>query len=152
VLQRNADLSECARPAEATPEQYALFARYVKSRHGEGDMAGMDFADYRAMVEESPLETGMLEYREASGRLVAACVWDTLGDALSAVYSFFDPDQPRRGLGNFMVLRLIARASEAGLAHVYLGYWIAESPKMAYKTRFHPIEALQPEGWRRLGD
>lgn len=152
VLQRNADLSECARAAEATQEQYALFARYVTSRHGEGDMAGMGFADYRAMVEESPLETGMLEYREASGRLVAASLWDALGDGFSAVYSFFDPDQPRRGVGNFMVLRLIARAREAGLAHVYLGYWIAESPKMAYKTRFRPIEALGPEGWRRLGE
>ncbi len=152
VLQANADLAERARPGEATVEQYGLFARYVKSRHGEGDMAAMDLADYRAMVEESPVETGMLEYRERSGRLVAATLWDRLGHGLSAVYSFFDPDQPRRGLGNFMVLRLIARARDAGLAYVYLGYWIAESPKMSYKARFRPIEALQPEGWHRFGD
>lgn len=146
----NADLAERARPARATREQQRLFSRYVRLRHGEGEMAFMDFDDYRAMVEESPVETGVFEYRGPDGRLVAACLWDRLDDGLSAVYSFFDPDQARRGLGNLMVLRLIARARDAGLRHVYLGYWIPESRKMAYKARFRPLEGLGPEGWGPL--
>ena len=75
---------------------------------------------------------------------------DWLADGPSAVYSFFDPDSARLGLGNFMVVWLIERARRMHLAHVYLGYWIAESPKMSYKTRFRPIEALGPQGWRIL--
>ncbi|MEE9140748.1 MAG: arginyltransferase [Alphaproteobacteria bacterium] len=148
VIKVNADLAEHDRPARATGEQYRLFARYLASRHGGGEMADMEFAEYRAMVEDSPVETGILEYCDPLGRLVGASLWDRLGDGLSAVYSFFDPAQERRGLGNFMVLRLIERAREAGLAHLYLGYWIAESLKMSYKARFRPVEALGPEGWR----
>lgn len=145
----NADLVERDRPARATREQQRLFSRYLRLRHGEGDMALMDFDDYRALVEQSPVETGLFEYRDR-GTLIAACLWDRLGDGLSGVYSFFDPIEKRRGLGNFMVLRLIARAREMGLPYVYLGYWIKDGRKMSYKARFRPLEALGPDGWRLL--
>lgn len=146
----NADLTERERPARATREQQRLFSRYLKLRHADGEMALMDFDDYRAMVELSPVETCLFEYRDADRKLVAACLWDRLADGLSGVYSFFEPTLKRRGLGNFMVLRLIARTRELGLPYVYLGYWIADSPKMAYKARFRPLEALGPDGWRPL--
>lgn len=148
ILRRNRDLVERECPAKATDEQYKLFTRYLRDRHGDGPMARMSAADYRAMVEETPVETHVLEYRDGKGRLAAACLADRLNDGYSAVYSISEPDQARRGLGNFMILRLLARAKERGLAYVYLGYWIGESAKMSYKDRFRPIEALGPDGWR----
>jgi arginine-tRNA-protein transferase len=81
---------------------------------------------------------------------VAVCLTDWLEDGPSAVYSFFDPAQGPRSLGTYCVLWLIEEARRRGLAHVYLGYWIAQSGKMAYKTRFRPLEGLGVDGWRVL--
>jgi arginine-tRNA-protein transferase len=133
-------------PAMATSEQFALFTRYVAARHGDGDMAEMDFDDYRAMIEESPVDTHLVELREG-GRLVAACLTDWLGNGISAVYSFFDPRLRRRALGVHIVLWLVDEATRRGLPYVYLGYWIAGSSKMDYKARYAPLEALGPAGW-----
>ncbi len=150
ILRRNCDLAERECPAKATDEQYRLFGRYLNARHAGGPMARMGTDDYRAMVEDTPVETHVLEYRDFSGTLLAACLADRLNDGYSAVYSIAEPDEAKRGLGNFMILRLIARARERGLPFVYLGYWIAESSNMSYKDRFRPIEALGPDGWRVL--
>lgn len=139
---------EC--PPDATREQFALFARYLNARHSGGEMSTMSLEDYRAMVEDTPLETRLVEFRGPDGRLVGGCLCDRLGDGLSAVYSFFDPTLERRGLGNFMILWLIERARALDLPYVYLGYWIADSPKMVYKERFQPLEALGAGGWRAL--
>jgi arginine-tRNA-protein transferase len=113
-------------------------------------MATMSFYDYRAMVEDTPIETFMVEFRDADERLVGACLTDRLADGLSAVYSFFDPDLDRRSLGTWAILWLIERARAMDLPHVYLGYWVPQSPKMAYKARFRPAEILAGGGWRRL--
>ena len=137
-------------PPKATTEQFRLFARYLEARHQEGEMTGMSNADYRAMVEETVLDTRVTEYRTPGGELVAACLADWLDDGPSAVYSFFEPGLSRQGLGNLMVLDLIAAARARGLPHVYLGYWIGQSPKMAYKARFQPVEGLGPAGWQPL--
>lgn len=150
ILRRNRDLLERECPAKATDEQYKLFVRYLRARHGDGPMARMSAADYRAMVEETPVETYILEYRDPKGGLVGACLVDRLSDGVSAVYSISEPDEAKRGLGNFMVIRLIERAQRRGLAYVYLGYWISDSAKMSYKDRFRPIEALGPDGWQIL--
>jgi arginine-tRNA-protein transferase len=131
-------------------EQFALFSRYLSCRHGDGEMAGMGFADYRAMVEDTPIDSGLFELREADGTLVAGCLVDRSTDGLSAVYSFFEPDRTADSLGSFIVLRLIDEARRRALPYVYLGYYIAESRKMAYKTRFRPLEAFGPEGWAVL--
>ena len=133
--------------ALATVEQFRLFSRYQQSRHGGGEMATMTFADYRMMVEETPVETRIVEFRDGDGDLIGAMLVDQMEDSLSAVYSIFDPNQPQRSLGTFMVLWLLERATEIGLPYVYLGYWIGESGKMAYKSRFRPLESLGPEGW-----
>lgn len=112
----------------------------------------MNYADYRAMVEDTSVDTQIIEFRSADTNLVACCLLDRLDDGLSAVYSFFDPAETRRSLGTLMVLDLINRAREAALPYVYLGYWVATSSKMAYKTRFEPLQALGPTGWKQWTD
>ncbi len=152
VTKANADLAAYEMPARATAEQFALFQRYQAARHGDGDMAAMGFYDYRAMVEDTPITTGVVEFRGTDGQLLGACLTDWVSDGLSAVYSFFDPDQDRRSLGTYAILWLVARAQSLGLPYVYLGYWVPESRKMAYKARFRPSEALSGGVWRVLAD
>ncbi len=142
----NQDVAGAVLPAMATSEQFALFSRYVAARHGDGDMSEMDFDDYRAMIEESPVDTHLVELRDGQ-RLVAACLTDWLGNGISAVYSFFDPRLRRRALGVLTVMWLVEEAKRRGLPYVYLGYWIAGSSKMDYKARYAPLEALGPGGW-----
>jgi len=113
-------------------------------------MAGMTYADYAAMVQDSPLRTSVIEYRSAEDRLVAACLVDRLNDGLSAVYSYFEPDEAERSLGTHIILDLANRAVAEGLPYLYLGYWIDGSRKMSYKARFRPLEGLGAEGWVRL--
>lgn len=152
ILRANADLTISEMPARATAEQFTLFQRYQKNRHADGDMAAMGYYDYRAMIEDTPISTGILEFRDAQDRLVGACLTDWLADGLSAVYSFFDTDEDKRSLGTFAVLWLIGRARSLGLPYVYLGYWVPESRKMAYKARFRPSEILISGAWHRLGE
>jgi len=152
ILRANADLTVSEMPARATAEQFTLFQRYQKNRHADGDMAAMGYYDYRAMIEDTPISTGILEFRDAQDRLLGACLTDWLADGLSAVYSFFDTDEDKRSLGTFAVLWLIGRARSLGLPYVYLGYWVPESRKMAYKARFRPSEILMSGAWHRLGD
>ena len=148
IARTNRDLSAIERPADPTDEQFELFGRYIQARHGGGEMADMTADDYRGMVQHSRVETRIAEYRDPGGALVAACLFDRLTDGLSAVYSFFDPELVERGLGHYMVLWLIEAAQNEARPYVYLGYWIAASPKMSYKRRFRPIEALRANGWK----
>ncbi len=150
LIRANTELVVYEMPARATAEQFALFQRYQQARHGDGDMAAMGFYDYRAMVEDTPITTGMLEFRDASGTLLGACLTDWLSDGLSAVYSFFTPAEDRRSLGTYAILWLVSRARSLGLPYVYLGYWVPESRKMAYKARFRPSETLAGGIWRVL--
>jgi leucyl-tRNA---protein transferase len=137
-------------PAVVSVEQFRLFLRYQRSRHTDSDMAAMTYGDYRSMIEESPVMTRLVELRDEANALHGACLVDLLDDGLSAVYSFSDPDDGKRSLGNLLVLALIEEARRQRLPYVYLGYLIKESPKMAYKARFRPLEGLLPGGWRRI--
>jgi len=158
LIRRHADLDISACRPWATDEQYDLLRRYLSSRHPGGGMAGMDETDYADMVEQSPVKSYVIEYREPSvagrrGRLVGACLTDQQVDGLSMIYSFFDADHPdRQGLGNLIILDHILRARAAGLPYVYLGYWVKGSARMSYKTRYRPIEVLGPKGWLLLED
>jgi len=134
--------------ARATAEQFALFQRYQQARHSDGDMAAMGFYDYRAMVEDTPISSGLVEFRDEADQLLGACLTDWLSDGLSAVYSFYGPEQA--GLGTLAILWLIEEARRIGLPYVYLGYWVPGSRKMAYKSGFQPAEILQGGGWRRM--
>ncbi|TAN67266.1 MAG: arginyltransferase, partial [Magnetospirillum sp.] len=138
IAKANADLTAIVVPPKATAEQFRLFAHYQQSRHSGGDMALMGYHDYRSMIEDSPIDTIIVEFRRRDGTLAAACLTDRMSDGLSAVYSFFEPEEAARSLGTLAVLWLIDEAKRMGLPYVYLGYWIEESRKMAYKRRFAP--------------
>jgi len=154
VLKRNRDLIVSACRPWSTSEQFALLQRYLAHRHPGGGMSEMDDMDYADMVEQTPVKSYVIEYREPDehggpGRLVGACLTDQQGDGLSMIYSFFDPDHPSRsGLGNFIILDHIQRAARVGLPYVYLGYWVKAAPRMQYKIRYQPLELLGPDGWR----
>jgi arginyl-tRNA--protein-N-Asp/Glu arginylyltransferase len=147
---RNMDLAAAILPARGTPEQFQLFQGYLDGRHNDGEMAGMSLADYRSMVEDTPIDSRIVEFRDGSHRLKACVLTDWSADGISAVYSFFDPDQSARSLGSYMIIWLVREAVRNGLPYVYLGYWVASSRKMGYKTRFRPIEGFGPDGWRHL--
>lgn len=150
IIKANADLRIRQSPARATAEQYRLFSRYQESRHAGGDMALMGFYDYRSMVEDSPIDTFLVEFRGQDNQLKAVVLTDHMSDGLSAVYSFYEPEEQSVSLGSYMILWLIEESRRLGLPYVYLGYWIADSSKMSYKARFKPLEAFVPGGWRLL--
>jgi arginine-tRNA-protein transferase len=151
ILGRNPELRGVVVPPVATSEQFSLMRGYLDDRHIGGGMSDMTVFDYTAMIEETTVNTHVVEYRLTpgdGGQLVAVALTDTLGDGLSMVYSFFDPDFAGRSLGTYMILDHVARAREAGLPYVYLGYWVAGCSKMDYKARFRPLQALGADGWQ----
>jgi arginine-tRNA-protein transferase len=160
IAERNADVVGELRSADPSSEQYSVFRAYLDTRHRDGGMADMTVLDYAMMVEDSHVDTRLIEYRtrgpdssingRGTGRLLAVALTDVLSDGLSMVYSFFDPDAGMRSLGTLMILDHIERARAMGLAYVYLGYWVPGSRKMDYKGRFLPQERLTPSGWTRV--
>jgi arginine-tRNA-protein transferase len=156
LLRRNEDLVVTACKPWSTDEQFELLQRYLKARHPGGGMTEMDEMDFADMVEHTPVESYVIEYREPSdngrpGRLVGACLTDRQGDGLSMIYSFFDPyHDSRPGLGNYIIMDHILRAHRAGLPYVYLGYWVEGSKRMQYKVRYRPLERLSKTGWTRF--
>lgn len=159
IRKLNGDLSATRIPAVPSSEQYSLFRDYIDGRHAEGGMADMSVLDYAMMVEDSVVETFLTEYRfrpensimaeDELQPLAAVALTDVLSDGLSMVYSFFAPELDTRSLGTYMILDHIDYAQKLGLPYVYLGYWIAGSRKMDYKTRFTPQERLSSDGWVR---
>ena len=156
LLKRYADLEVTACKPWTTEEQYGLLRQYLAARHPGGGMAEMDENDFADMVEQTPVRTYVVEYREPSvdgrsGRLVGACLSDQQADGLSMIYSFYDVGpEARKGLGTFIILDHIIRAARAGLPYVYLGYWVNGSDRMAYKAQFRPMEKLGRDGWQRF--
>ena len=160
VTARNADLIGAEHKAEPSSEQYSLFRTYLDARHKRGGMSDMTVLDYAMMVEDTHVDTRVIEYRRrgpdsfitgrGQGELIAVALSDRMGDGLSMVYSFFQPDMEDRSLGTFMILDHIQRARALGLPHVYLGYWVNGSRKMGYKVRFKPQEHLGAQGWERV--
>ncbi|UJW85808.1 arginyltransferase [Devosia sp. SL43] len=154
VLRNNDDIAIEVRPTTATSEQYDLFKRYLESRHAGGGMNQMSFVDYEYMVEDTPVQSVLVEYRlrdDPDGRLIAVALTDVMPDGLSMVYSFYDPDLAHRSLGTFLILDHIAQVRSANLNYVYLGYWVKDSPKMAYKAQFRPLEVQKGTlGWCSL--
>ena len=160
VIKRNANLDRMASSPWATEAQYALFSDYLASRHATGGMADMDLFEFAAMVEETPIRTRLIEYRDAPTNtpddpyegLRAVCLTDVLDDGLSMVYSFFAPDLMKNSLGTYLILDHIALARELGLPYVYLGYWVPGSEKMGYKAKFKGVEVYRDGAWETLRD
>jgi arginine-tRNA-protein transferase len=160
VAERNSDIIGDMRTPAPTSEQYSVFRGYLDARHRDGGMADMTVLDYAMMIEDSHVETRVVEYRKrgpdsgingrGAGQLLAVALTDVLSDGLSMVYSFFDPEDADRSLGTLMILDHIERAKKMGLAYVYLGYWVPGSRKMDYKGRYLPQERLMAQGWHRV--
>jgi leucyl-tRNA---protein transferase len=159
ILKANDDIIGVTLPNKPTSEQYSLFRRYLSSRHPEGGMVEMSVLDYAMMVEDSHVDTTVIEYRrrgpdsgingKGQGPLLAMALTDRMADGLSMVYSFYDPEVDGRSLGTWMILDHIERARRLGLPYLYLGYWVQDSDKMHYKATYLPQERLLGRGWER---
>jgi len=152
VMKNNSDLvANLAQPV-ATSEHYELFRTYIDTRHSDGGMADMSVLDFASMIDETVVDTRIVEYRfprnhPEGGKLAAAVLMDVLVDGLSLIYSFYDPSLPQRSLGTFIILDCLQRAARLNLPYVYLGYYVPGSDKMEYKSRFMPQERLLHAGW-----
>ncbi len=146
VLKKNADLSYSIEPAKATMVLYELFADYLHSRHSDGGMTDMAYGDFTAMMEEFPDDTRFMVFRQGEA-VKGVMLVDETPDGTSAVYSFFDPTEEKRSLGTWMILKLAEYTLSVGKPHLYLGFWVKGSPKMAYKAKYQPLELFVGERW-----
>lgn len=143
------DLTVRELPLDFHPEHYALYLRYQNARHAGGGMDQDSHEQYAHFLLQSRVDTRLITFSDEDGLCMVSIV-DVLDDGLSSVYTFFDPDVSNASYGSFNILWQIAQCRALGLPHLYLGYWIRESQKMAYKTRFRPIEGLIDGQWRQL--
>jgi leucyl-tRNA---protein transferase len=156
ISEANRDLTARLVSPSPTAEHYSLFRRYLDARHADGGMVDMSVLDFASMVEDTHVETRLVEYRrppdapDETAELVGVALTDILSDGLSMVYSFYDPALKGRSLGTFMILDHIAKTKAFGLPYLYLGYWVEGSRKMAYKSRFLPQERLGMLAWERV--
>ena len=147
---RNADVMRVVNPPLATDPQYDLFKRYINTRHPNGGMADMDADDFTAMIEETNVDSKIVEYyanKNGKPELIGFSLVDILDDGISMVYSVFDPDMKERSLGTYMIIDHNYLALEMMLKFVYLGYWVKGSSKMDYKKRFSPLEVFTDDKW-----
>lgn len=146
ILKHNDDLEFRIAPIHFREEYYALYERYISTRHEDGDMYPPSREQFTSFLIEGAIDGFFLEMR-LNDRLLALAIVDVLDDGLSAIYTLFEPAEERRSLGTLAVLWQIEEAQRRNLPYVYLGYWIRECRKMNYKTRFQPLQRLQRGRW-----
>lgn len=137
------------RPLTFDPEHYALYRTYQQSRHFNGGMDEDNAEQYAQFLLTSGVDTRLIEFR-IEGRVVMVSVMDVLADGLSAVYTFYDPSDAKASYGTYAVLWQIIQCQYNKLPYLYLGYWIAESDKMAYKSRFQPMDMRDNDQWIKM--
>ncbi|UCE88411.1 MAG: arginyltransferase [Pseudomonadota bacterium] len=145
----NADLRVNAAPATFSDEQFALYRRYIQTRHPGGGMDNDNPDNYMCFISSPWSSSKLYEFR-AGSRLLCVAVTDHFRDGLSAVYTYFDPEPSRRALGVYAVLWQVEKARDLGLRWVYLGYWIRDCLKMSYKSQYRPLEHFRGSGWELL--
>jgi arginine-tRNA-protein transferase len=148
-LKRNADLTVIECMAGYNTERHTLYERYLRTRHSGGGMDEADASDFRRFLTAPWSPTLFLEFRLGT-RLLAVAVTDVCLNGLSAVYTFFDPDESTRSLGTYAILQQVQLARRRGLPWLYLGFWIDGHAKMDYKRRFQPLQIRTREGWVRM--
>lgn len=146
---RHHDLQVHILPLQDKPEYFELYRRYQKTRHSEGGMKDDDPEQYRNFLLQSHVDSLLVEFREGDTLRMVSIV-DVLADGLSAVYTFFDTEISNASFGTFNVLWQIELCRKLGLPFLYLGYWIRDSQKMAYKARFQPLQGLQDDHWQLI--
>ncbi len=149
VTRANADLQVLKKQPTFTSEYFNIYARYINERHADGDMYPATQDQFQSFLVDARPETSFYEFRDAN-RLLAVAVADELNDGLSAIYTFFDPDERHRALGVHAILWLIGEARRRNLSYLYLGYWIKQCQKMNYKMDYKPIELYVNNEWARL--
>ena len=153
ALARHDDLVATQRSLVFREEHYTLYQRYQQARHSGGGMDLDSRNQYAQFLLQSHVDSRLIEFREGdNGALRMVSIIDLLPDGISSVYTFYDPDLPGASLGTYGVLWQVAQCAHMGLQYIYLGYWIGDSPKMAYKANFQPLEALVDGAWRELQD
>ena len=149
ILNRNQDLQVQETDSLDTDQAYALYCSYINQRHADGDMYPPNPDQYASFIAVKPQGTRFFQFFQDE-RLVAVSVLDQLNHGLSAVYTYYDPDQNRRSLGNFVILWQILKARELNLPYLYLGYWVKNCAKMNYKIKYRPLEMFVQGRWVRL--
>ena len=134
----------------ATQEHFELFKKYLSERHKGGSMSNMDEDEFKSMIETSPINTLLLEFRNKSYNLVGAVLLDINEKNLSAVYSFFDPKFNKFGLGNYMIIQSLLFGKNYDYRYLYLGYYIKELSSMSYKSRFKPGQIFNNNEWKNI--
>ena len=147
ILRKNHLISGTIKQNKVKEEYYKIFKKYQENRHYGGSMSLMDYDDLKTMIETSPINTNVIEYRNENGSLIGVMLYDTQADGLSAVYSFYDPEYNKNSVGNFMILNLIQLGLEMKLKYLYLGYFINSVDGMNYKKKFFPSEIYQDGKW-----
>ena len=150
IMLKNSDIVRVVNPPLATDAQFDLFKQYITARHPNGGMSDMDADDFTAMIEETNVESKLIEYyakKNGELELISFSLVDILDDGISMVYSVFNPDFKEKSLGTYMILDHNTLALEMGLQYVYLGYWVKGSTKMDYKKRFSPLEVFTNDKW-----
>ena len=150
IVSKNRDLSVFQVDPEASTEHFKVFSDYQASRHAGGGMSKMSFIQYKAMVEETEIDTQIVEFREPSGRLVSALLVDHVENGFSAVYSFFEPKLSKFGLGNFLIIQCLLYGKKNKYKYLYLGYYISKISSMSYKSRFKPGQILENNEWKNV--
>lgn len=148
VMNKNNDLTVNPVVSIASNEHYKLYEEYINERHNDGDMHPPSRQQYQSFLLTGRRDTLYLEIRHEE-KLIGVMICDRLLNALSAVFTFYDPKLTKRSLGSFAILWQIEAAKRLKLSHLYLGYWIKDCKKMNYKSQFKPYELLQPGGWSR---
>lgn len=149
IIRRNQDLTVQAVSSQFRSEHYELYQRYIEQRHADGDMYPPSPEQFQNFLNTDLDFACFYEFRLGE-QLLAVAVTDVLPTGLSAMYTFFEPDDKRRSLGRYAILWQIEHSLRLGLPHLYLGYWIKDCQKMNYKTQYQPLEGFINQHWQAL--